>query len=187
MTDKNSAKQTLLITAAMLFRAKGYERTTVRDLAKAVGLQSGSLFYHFKNKEEILVEIMRSGIQAVTEAVSASISNEDNITEQLVAMATAHLQMLLGPSQDALAVMLYEWRSLPEEGLNEILQLRNEYEQLWTAKIGLAAEQGLVSGNTGTRRRFVLGALNWSSNWFNAGGELNVDDLAREAIDMLFD
>ncbi len=185
MTDKYSAKTTLLNAAATLFRAKGYERTTVRDLAKAVGLQSGSLFYHFKNKEEILLEIMRGGIQSVTEAVENSIDDSASITDQLTAMTRAHLNTLLGPSQDALAVMLYEWRSIPGDGMAEILRLRNDYESLWTAKIAIAAEQDLIIGDLGSRRRFLLGALNWSSNWFDEGGELTVDDLAGEAIGML--
>ncbi|MBE0953872.1 helix-turn-helix transcriptional regulator, partial [Escherichia coli] len=46
LTDPESARGKLLQTAAHLFRSKGYERTTVRDLASAVGIQSGSIFHH---------------------------------------------------------------------------------------------------------------------------------------------
>ena len=54
VTDPESARGKLLQTAAHLLRSKGYERTTVRDLAGAVGIQSGSIFHHFKSKDEIL-------------------------------------------------------------------------------------------------------------------------------------
>ena len=54
LTDPDSARGNLLQAAAHLFRNKGYERTTVRDLASAVGIQSGSIFHHFKSKVEIL-------------------------------------------------------------------------------------------------------------------------------------
>lgn len=53
LTDPDSARGKLLQTAAHLFRNKGFERTTVRDLASAVGIQSGSIFHHFKSKDEI--------------------------------------------------------------------------------------------------------------------------------------
>ena len=185
MTEKTSAKNTLLAAAAALFREKGYDRTTVRDLAKAVGLQSGSLFYHFRNKEEILTEVMRDGILAVTEAVTNAIDNRQPPVQQLQAMAQAHLEMLLGPSQDALAVMLYEWRSLPADARAGILQLRNTYENLWSEKMQLAADNGQILGDVGSKRRFLLGALNWSSNWFSPDGELTVSDLAHEAITMI--
>ena len=185
MTEKTSAKHTLLAAAAALFREKGYDRTTVRDLAKAVGLQSGSLFYHFRNKEEILAEVMRGGILAVTDAVTHSIDDRQPPVQQLRAMAQAHLEMLLGPSQDALAVMLYEWRSLPTDARAGILQLRNTYESLWGEKMQLAAENGSISGDLGSKRRLLLGALNWSSNWFNPAGALTVNDLANEAITLV--
>ena len=58
LTDPDSARGKLLQVAAHLFRNKGYERTTVRDLAGAVGIQSGSIFHHFKSKEEILRAVM---------------------------------------------------------------------------------------------------------------------------------
>ena len=58
----------VILTAARLFRKHGYERTTVRELARAVGLQSGSLFHHFRSKEEILVAVMNNGIQEVLDA-----------------------------------------------------------------------------------------------------------------------
>lgn len=57
----------VIATAGELFRLHGYERTTVRELARAVGLQSGSLFHHFRSKEEILVAVMSEGIEEVLE------------------------------------------------------------------------------------------------------------------------
>ena len=62
ITDPDSAKGHLLACAAQLFKKKGYERTTVRDLAREVGIQSGSLFHHYKNKESILLAVMEETI-----------------------------------------------------------------------------------------------------------------------------
>lgn len=64
VSDPSSARGRLLNEAARLFRDKGYERTTVRDLAAAVGIQSGSLFHHFRTKEEILKAVMVETIRA---------------------------------------------------------------------------------------------------------------------------
>ena len=58
LTDPESARGKLLQSAAHLFRNKGFERTTVRDLASAVGILSGSIFHHFKSKDEILRAVM---------------------------------------------------------------------------------------------------------------------------------
>ena len=70
LTDPDSARGKLLQTAAHLFRNKGFERTTVRDLASAVGIQSGSLFHHFKSKDDILRAVMEETIRYNTASVS---------------------------------------------------------------------------------------------------------------------
>ena len=54
----NSPRGRLLSAAAHLFRDKGFDRTTVRDIAAAVGIQSGSIFHHFKSKEDILYQYL---------------------------------------------------------------------------------------------------------------------------------
>ena len=53
----------LVRAAAQLFREKGFEATTIRDIAGAVGMQSGSPFYHFANKHELLMAVMEEGLR----------------------------------------------------------------------------------------------------------------------------
>jgi AcrR family transcriptional regulator len=62
ITDPRSAKGKLMRAAAHLFKTRGYERTTVRELGAAVGIQSGSLFHHFKSKDDILLSVMEETI-----------------------------------------------------------------------------------------------------------------------------
>lgn len=73
VSDPNGARGRLLKEAARLFRDKGYERTTVRDLAAAVGIQSGSLFHHFRTKEEILKAVMVETIRLNTALMQAAV------------------------------------------------------------------------------------------------------------------
>ena len=73
VSDPAGARGRLLHEAAKLFRDKGYERTTVRDLAAAVGIQSGSLFHHFRTKEEILKAVMVETIRLNTALMQAAV------------------------------------------------------------------------------------------------------------------
>ena len=57
-----SPRGKMLSAAARLFRDQGFERTTVRDIARETGIQSGSLFHHFPSKEDILFAVMVEGI-----------------------------------------------------------------------------------------------------------------------------
>ena len=59
----------LVVAAAKLFKENSFDRTTVRMLAAATGIKSGSLFHHFKGKEEILVAVIEDGLKKSLKAV----------------------------------------------------------------------------------------------------------------------
>src|ERR1700682_5251172 len=86
----------LLDAAARLFRARGFHATSRRDIAKAVGMLSGSIYYHFDSKEEMLLavygEAARRGAEAVDEAVAAETAGP---WERLEAACAAHLGALI--------------------------------------------------------------------------------------------
>ena len=126
--EDNSRRAELVRTAARLFRDQGYERTTVRDLGNAVGLQSGSLFYHFRNKEEILVAVMALGITSTTEQLAAALEVAKTPYDKVSALIHVHLNSLLGENQAALEVMLYEWRSVSATDTDVLDQYPNAPE-----------------------------------------------------------
>lgn len=178
----NNPRKALLKAAAQLFREKGYERTTVRDLAAAVGMQSGSLFYHFKSKEEILAEVMREGVREVHDAGREALQKPGNAQEKLGAMARAHLNVLLSDANSSLAVLLFDWRSLPQEQQQTIIDMRNEYEQLWVDVLNSAADAGDYQGDVRLTIRLILGALNWVAVWYREDGPLDRDALIEKVI-----
>ncbi len=75
ITNPGTPRGRLLRAAAHLFREKGYHRTTVRDIASLVGIQSGSLFHHFKSKEDILIQVMKETILICTEHLKTAIGD----------------------------------------------------------------------------------------------------------------
>ncbi|MTD33896.1 TetR family transcriptional regulator [Paludibacterium sp. dN 18-1] len=178
LPEENSRRMELIRAAARLFRDQGYERTTVRDTGNAVGLQSGSLFYHFRTKEEILVAVMALGITATTEQLAEAIASVHTPREKLAALFHVHLNSLLGDNQHALEVMLYEWRSVSDAAKPGLIVLRDRYEALWQTVLDEAAADGLVKPDTRLLRRTLLGSLHWSVQWFRSNGELNVNELA---------
>ena len=181
LTDPDSARGKLLQTAAHLFRNKGFERTTVRDLASAVGIQSGSIFHHFKSKDEILRAVMEETIHYNTALMHASLAEASNVRERVLALIRCELQSIMGGSGEAMAVLVYEWRSLSQDGQAQVLALRDVYEDLWLHV--LAA--GYIKGDVFIVRRFLTGALSWTTTWFRAEGSLTLEQLAEEALLMV--
>lgn len=182
ITDPESARGKLLQTAAHLFRSKGYERTTVRDLASAVGIQSGSIFHHFKSKDEILRSVMEETIRYNTALMRASLQHAEGLREQVLALIRCELQSIMGGTGEAMAVLVYEWRSLTPASQAVILELRDTYEGLWLDVLAQARAAGLVQSDPFILRRFLTGALSWTNTWFRANGPMGLDQLAEEAL-----
>ena len=180
--DPESARGKLLRTAAHLFRNKGYERTTVRDLAGAVGIQSGSIFHHFKSKDDILRAVMQETIHYNTALMRAELAEAGSVRERVLALIRCELQSIMGGSGEAMAVLVYEWRSLSAEGQAAVLALRDIYEQIWLQVLGEAKEAGFIRGDVFITRRFLTGALSWTTTWFRAEGSMTLEQLAQEAL-----
>ncbi len=185
LIDPDSARGKLLQAAAHLFRNKGFERTTVRDLASAVGIQSGSIFHHFKSKDEILCSVMEQTIIYNTALMRASLAGAANVRERLLALIRCELQSIMGGTGEAMAVLVFEWRSLSPKGQAQVLALRNTYEQLWLDVLGEAQAAGLIKGNISLTRRFLTGALSWTTTWFKPHGNLSLDQIAEQAMLLL--
>lgn len=182
MIKPGSAKEKLLITAAKLFNQKGYERTTVRDLATAVGIQSGSIFHHFKTKEEILKAVMMETIIYNTAKMRLKLEESDTAKDEVLALIRCELDSIIGDTGDAMAVLVYEWRSLSETNQSDVLKLRDKYEALWLSSLNKAKQEGYLEGDAFILRRFLTGALSWSKTWFKSEGNISIDSLAAEAL-----
>lgn len=182
LTDPTSAKGKLLSQAARLFREKGYERTTVRDLAAAVGIQSGSIFHHFKSKEAILKAVMEEVIVYNTHRMREELAKADSPRDEVLALIRCELEAINGVTGDAMSVLVYEWRSLNADNQQYILKLRDVYEALWLEALNKAKAAGQVAGDTFILRRFLTGALSWTTTWYNPRGNISLEALAEEAL-----
>jgi AcrR family transcriptional regulator len=185
VTDGQSARGKLLQTAAHLFRSKGFDRTTVRDLASAVGIQSGSIFHHFKSKDEILRSVMEETIIYNTALMRAALADAGNQRERVLALIRCELQSIMGGTGEAMAVLVYEWRALSPEGQAYILALRDTYEQIWLDVLGEAKAAGYLQTEVFIVRRLLAGALSWTTTWFRQDGTLSLDQLAEQALLLL--
>lgn len=179
----SSAKGKLIMAAAKLFREKGYEKTTTRDLATAVGILSGSIFHHFKNKEEILYEVMRQTILLNTERLKLALEGISSPKDRLFALLKQELQFINGDTGEAMAVLVFEWRSLSQEKQSQILELRGIYEQIWLDVIQENVDAGLIQTDPFIFRRLLTGSVSWTINWFKQDKSMTLDDLATHFLE----
>ena len=92
-----------------------------------------------------------------------------------------------GATGEAMAVLIYEWRSLKPESQRYILTLREQYEQLWLNVLDEAKRAGLIQPHQDTfiLRRFLTGALSWSNYWYKPEGALSLEQMADQALALI--
>ncbi len=189
--DDGNRRQELMRAAAKLFRAHGFAATSTRDIAAAVGMHSGSPFYHFKSKSALLAEVMEQGMHSALQrqastlhALPASGPTRAAPAPEaaLRALIRTHFDILLGPDSDFIPVMLYEWRSLTQKQRAAIARLQHDYEAAWLPLLQALQDAGRLHADVHLARLLLLGALNWSVQWYDAGQAASLDDLADAAL-----
>jgi len=192
--DKNTVRksertrQTILNAAAKLFKERGYTATTLRDVAKEAGLKAGSIYYHFASKDEIMDEVLDSGLRAVSEAVKAAISacdNDDDYLAMIEASVHAHLKVLFTQG-DFVSANIRLYNQLPMTIQERHHTLRREYGNMWDTLLLNAQNAGFLHEDLEIvpTRQFILGSLNWTVEWYD-DSKYSLEALAIRCVSLI--
>ncbi len=161
-------RQDLLDAAARLFARQGFHAASMRDIARAVGMLPGSLYYHFASKDELLFAVYAEGVRRIAERVDDATQRAATPWARLEAACVAHGETLLDGGDYAQVVI----RVRPEDCAAmeaRLTALRDAHEDRFKA---LVAALDLPEGaDRQALRLMLLGALNWSQTWYRPGGD----------------
>ncbi|WP_074118470.1 TetR/AcrR family transcriptional regulator [Bradyrhizobium sp. AS23.2] len=172
-------RQVLISEAARLFGSKGYENTSMRDIAAVVGILPGSLYHYFPSKEDLFVAVYSFAVSQSLDAVKMAVANRDDPWARLEAACIAHLQGLLDKNRFASVLVSHlSVDNLPEQ----VVMLRDKYEAVFKE---LIAELPLPAGiDQRIFRLGLLGSMNWAITWYRPGGETPAS-VARKLLNAL--
>jgi AcrR family transcriptional regulator len=159
-----SRRREILEIAATIFAQKGFDATTIRDIADASGVWAGSLYHHFTSKEEIFLDVHQAGIEKIASSVVEALKGVEDPWDRLEALAIAHCEALL--SSDELPVIVSPYFSnLLGVVRSQLVAQRDRYEKIVAPIIDdldLPAHIDPI-----IFRLHFLGALNWVPTWYN--------------------
>ncbi|HNP63826.1 MAG TPA: TetR/AcrR family transcriptional regulator [Woeseiaceae bacterium] len=169
----------ILPAAATLFRQHGVSGTTIRAIAEAAEMLPGSVTYRYPTKESLVVALMEKAVAQVSSEVLAAVEYVQDPIERLRLAMRAHLRVLLG-GDDAVYVLLFDWRRLPAATRQQLSSERHRYESIWDGLIYAAAASGqLVPGlDLVLVRKFAFGAANSVAFWYRPDGSRTPDEIA---------
>jgi AcrR family transcriptional regulator len=186
MAQTIDTPQEIIFQAARLFRTKGYPATSIRDIGEALGVSSSALYYHFKNKDEVLCEVMRYGVRVVHQAVREAIDRETDPWNRMRAGLRAHIVESLN-RQDFEVVLLQETRYLKPETHQRVLDERDAYEGLWRRMFEEGRAAGLFKPavNLHLFRLLIFGSMNWVVIWYKPEGTATPETIADALLEYM--
>jgi TetR/AcrR family transcriptional regulator, cholesterol catabolism regulator len=185
--DPLSPREVIVEAAVKLFGKQGYTGTTMRDIAKAVGILPGSLYAHINSKETLLDEIVESGIESFL-AIESSLPSGTSASaeERLRAAIKAHVAIATGSPERSL-VVFHQWRYLDEPNLSRALNKRRRYQQIFRKLVDEGMASGVFSTSLDPRIAVfaILGALNWTPEWYSPTGRAKAAEIGERLADTL--
>jgi AcrR family transcriptional regulator len=189
ITDTGTRAQ-ILSCAARMFRTQGYAAVSLRNIAKGVGMTTGSLYYHFASKEEIVTEILDQGHRRVLAEVQKSVNTLGQDASGRVVLKTAilrHIQCLLGEDSFPSANIRI-FAHVPAEIRMASLRFRHEYEIYWMRLLTkyVTPRKGEKELNPSVLAFLLFGAMNWTLEWYKPGRH-DIEDVAETLTCLLFE
>lgn len=170
--------------AARLFRTRGFNGTSMADLAAEVGITKSSLYHHFPSKQALLSEIIELTMGRVTPLVEEVASSQAPAAERLHQALILHTKATL-MDRDYVACFIEEGRYLAPEFMEAHLKKRDDYERNFRRIL----EDGIASGeflphDARISAMALLGMCNASVRWYRPEGDRTPDEIALQFADL---
>lgn len=185
--SKRTKKSTIYEEAARLFRERGYQAASMRELAERVGLKVSSLYSHIGSKEELLYKICFDNAHHFVEGLETIESCEGTAVQQLHAVIGLHVDIAI-KNPTSVTVFNDEWRHLTEDNLRDFLALRKTYESRLQAIIGRGIkEQTLKAVEPTVALYTLLTAIRWLHYWYKPSRNIQPAQLKQQLGTLLLD
>jgi AcrR family transcriptional regulator len=169
-------------TAALIILRKGYDATSVNDIANALGMTKAGLYHYINGKKELLYDIMNFGLGELDEEVAAPAKAIADPAERLRFIVAAHAR-LVTRGQGAITILVDEVTALPPAQQRKITQRKRAYfDYLRDTLDELKATGRLQDVDTTAATFSLLGMVNWLSRWFRQGGALDEEQAADQIV-----
>ncbi len=177
-TAPSDSRAAIYDAAVRLFGQQSYTATTMRDIAKAVGILPGSLYAHISSKEDLLFEVVDAGITGYLEALRPFLERVGSPEERMRGAIKAHVAEAAAHPERSL-VVFHQWRFLGAKAMQDAMEKRREYERVFLTILQDGISEGSFAQPKSSRLAIfaILGALNWVPEWYSSSGPSTPEQL----------
>lgn len=172
--------------AAQIILRKGYDATSVNDIANALGMTKAGLYHYINGKKELLFDIMNFGLGELDEEVAEPAKAIADPAARLRFVVEAHAR-LVTRGQGAITILVDEITALTPPQHRKITQRKRAYFDFLRGTLDELKSAGQLQDVDTTAATFsLLGMINWLSRWFRHGGALSEEQAADQLVRIAF-
>ena len=176
--------QEIYLTAAQMFFERGFELTSVSDIADALSLTKAGLYYYFESKQELLFKIVTLGLDSVRDTVLDPARKIPDPEERLRFIILNHSR-LAAKGNHAVIIISHEIKSLTTDQRETVMKRRREYfDSVRQTLLELEGQGKLREVDITTATFTLFGMVLWLPRWYRPGGKLNVETVCRNVCNM---
>lgn len=169
-------------TAAQIILRKGYDATSINDIANALGMTKAGLYHYINGKKELLFDIMNFGLDELDEEVVTPARAIADPSTRLRFIIASHAQ-LVTRGQGAITILVDEITALTPAQNRVITRRKREYFNLLRGVLDELKTAGKLHDVDTTAATFsLLGIVNWLSRWFRQDGALTQEQVAEQIV-----
>ena len=179
----------LLQLAAEMIAERGLRATTVRDIADAAGILSGSLYHHFKSKEEMVDEVLRTFLDWLFARYQHIIDTEPNPLARLKGLFMASFDAIEDHHAEVVIYQDEAKRLSGQPRFAYIDELNRRQRKMWVDLLNQGIEQGYFDKdiNVDLVYRFIRDTTWVSVRWYQPGGPLTAEQVGRQYLSIVLD
>jgi AcrR family transcriptional regulator len=171
-------------TAAQIILQKGYDATSVSDIAKALGITKAGLYHYINGKTELLFDIMQFGLDELDREVAQPAHQIADAETRLRFMIATHARIVTR-GHGAVTILVDEMRALTPSQSRRIRAKKRAYFDFLRSTLEELKREGKLRAVDVTVAAFsLLGMINWPSRWYRAGGGLDEEQIAAAIVDI---
>jgi AcrR family transcriptional regulator len=183
--DDGERYRTILETAARLIRERGYEGTSMQEIADACRLTKAGLYHHIQNKEQLLFSIMRYGMDLFENQVLEKVKDIADPVERLSACMRRNIELVTRGASKEVIIILHEHATLTGEAREHIDRRKKNYVRFLEDTFAEAVKLGRMRPVEPTIVAFsFLGMVLWVYKWFKPDGRLTEDQIADGMVEL---
>jgi AcrR family transcriptional regulator len=180
-------REAILQNALKIFDRRGFANTSLDDIARETGVKREAIYYYFKNRAEILLNIIRPQSEALVESLRAIVTSEASFRDKLYFGIRNHLEHFDRNCLEMTVSLRDVYLEDAKEVRREMAKIWRAYETMWTQIIAEGQRTGdfTRSGDPKMVAFGILGMCNWLARWYDSKKSVGVEELVETYFGMI--